>query len=140
MPFYDPNLSYEDNYIHGPFGHFSQNPPPSASRRKKHSFLGYSVDLPFGIAAGPLLNSAYISAAWRWGFSISTYKTVRGNSYPSYPHPNVIKVSFKHKHIRPGDVVVGITDTTDIDVTRDGITNSFGVPFSGICGTAIRWA
>ena len=55
-PIYDPALSYEENYHQGPFGRFAEAPEAcgrtlAASRQ---TLLGQPVDLPFGIAAGPL--------------------------------------------------------------------------------------
>lgn len=126
-PFYDANKSYEDNYQKGPFGDFASSPNESLPKGKPVSFLGFPLDIPFGIPAGPLLNSKFVTAAWRWGFSLSTYKTVRGNDYPCHPFPNVIKVDAEGD-VKPGDTLVGDNNVSSIDVTKDGITNSFGVP------------
>lgn len=127
VPFYDPKLSYEDNYDNGPYGLFREL-PESVLKKGSYDFFGTQIDIPFGIPAGPLLNSRYVEGAWRWGYSIPTYKTVRGNVYPTHPHPNVIRVAIKDKDIHPGDTVIGDYDTDKIDVEHDGITNSFGVP------------
>jgi len=45
-----------------------------------------------------------------------------------HPFPNVIKVISKTKNIKPGDTVLGDLNIDSIDVEKDGITNSFGVP------------
>lgn len=127
IPFYDSTKSYEDNYNEGPFGDFANSPSEPLAAGKPTSFLGFQLDIPFGIPAGPLLNSKFVTAAWRWGFALSTYKTVRGNDYPCHPFPNVIKVNAKG-NVKPGDSLVGDLNVNSIDVTRDGITNSFGVP------------
>lgn len=127
VPFYDVTKSYEDNYQQGPFGEFAIPPSEPLPAGKPVTFLDFQLDIPFGIPAGPLLNSKFVTAAWRWGFSLNTYKTVRGNDYPCHPFPNVIKIR-SQKDIHPGESVVGSTDMGTIDVTRDGITNSFGVP------------
>lgn len=127
-PFYDHTVSYLDNYDKGPFGLFATNPEEALPKPKPTTFLGFSVDVPFGIPAGPLLNSKFVNAAWNWGYSIPVYKTVRGNEYPTHPAPNVIKVTSKQKDIHPGETVIGHPDQSSVDVTRDGITNSFGVP------------
>lgn len=126
-PFYDATISYEDNYQRGPFGDFATTPNEQLPKGKPVNFLGYHLDIPFGIPAGPLLNSNFITAAWRWGFALNTYKTVRGNDYPCHPFPNVIKVDAKGD-VLPGDTLIGNNNISSIDVTRDGITNSFGVP------------
>jgi dihydroorotate dehydrogenase (NAD+) catalytic subunit len=127
IPFYDPTRSYEDNYDNGPFGIFPSL-PKERLKGGKHDIFGIPIDIPFGIPSGPLLNSAFIEASWRWGFSLATYKTVRGNTYPCHPHPNIIRVSSKHPEIHPGDTVIGNLDMGAIDVGKEGITNSFGVP------------
>lgn len=128
IPFYDSNISYEENYDKGPFGTFLENPGTLPKPKQSYTFLGIPVDVPFGIPAGPLLNGRYVEAAWNWGFSLATYKTVRGNDYPCHPAPNVIRVTSKERDIRPGETVTGEPAGSDINVTRDGITNSFGVP------------
>ncbi|HMS22344.1 MAG TPA: hypothetical protein PKA38_01145 [Candidatus Levybacteria bacterium] len=125
--FYDPLKSYEDNYADGPFGDF-------ANRKKikdplappQFDFLGHKVNLPFGIPAGPLLNSNYIKAAFDNGFDIAVYKTVRSESYASHPFPNVLGV-----HIE-GDLTLERAKEpifADTNYTEPiSITNSFGVP------------
>src|SRR3989344_2722655 len=127
IPFYDAAKSYEENYDQGPFGAFSESPSvllkPASSQ-----FLGFTVDLPFGIPAGPLLTGKFVTAAWRWGFSLATYKTVRGNIYPTHPFPNVIKVKVKGGEVHPGDTVIGDLNMDSIHIETEGITNSFGVP------------
>ncbi len=127
VPFYDASRSYEENCAAGPFGDFADRPVAPFLRGKSAHFLGFKLDTPFGIPAGPLLNSKFVTAAWQWGFSLNTYKTVRGNEYPCHPFPNVIKVDAKGD-VKPGDTLIGDNNVNAIDVTRDGITNSFGVP------------
>lgn len=127
VPFYDPKLSYEDNYDNGPFGLFKELPTEKL-KKGAYELFGNKLDVPFGIPAGPLLNGKFVEGAWNWGYSLPTYKTVRGNVYPTHPHPNVIRVAIKDKDIHPGDTVIGDYDTDKIDVEHDGITNSFGVP------------
>lgn len=126
-PFYDSTKSYEDNYNQGPFGEFASTPNEPLPKGKSATFLGYQLNIPFGIPAGPLLNGKFVTAAWNWRFSLNTYKTVRGNDYPCHPFPNVIKVDAKG-NVKPNDTLVGDLNVNSIDVTRDGITNSFGVP------------
>ena len=92
-PFYDVKHSYEDNYEQGPFGAFAEalkatpsvtsgdSSPYEGELEKKTSdgvvgepgsaaFLGQPVNLPFGIPAGPLLNSRFTTAAFRMGFGV----------------------------------------------------------------------
>jgi len=127
LPFYDPKLSYDENYAKGPFGNFL-NLPKTPLKKGHYEIFGLPLDIPFGIPAGPLLNSNYVLASWNWGFSLATYKTVRGNPLLVHPFPNVIKVISKTKNIKPGDTVLGDLNIDSIDVEKDGITNSFGVP------------
>ena len=125
--FYDPLKSYEDNYVQGPFVDVTNKKeirdplaPP------QFNYLGQKVNLPFGIPAGPLLNSNYIKAAFNNGYDIAVYKTVRSESYPSHPFPNVLGV-----HIE-GDLTLERAKEpilADTNYTKPiSITNSFGVP------------
>ncbi|MFT8972857.1 tRNA-dihydrouridine synthase [Zymomonas mobilis] len=129
IPYYNPELSYEDNYKEGPFGYFAdiiEKPDPSfaVSVKKPVSFLGCSVDLPFGIPAGPLLNSRYIKAAFHAGFDLCVYKTVRTQEHKSHPLPNVLA-------IHPEGVLSADCEAVLADTRYNqplSITNSFGVP------------
>ncbi|MGE5042453.1 MAG: diguanylate cyclase [Candidatus Levyibacteriota bacterium] len=126
-PFYDPLKSYEENYDKGPFSSFAdgiklEDPIKTTS----YEFLGQKVNLPFGIPAGPLLNSKFVKAAFEKGFDIPVYKTVRAGIFPCHPNPNVLAV-----HV-DGDLTMEraknplIADTNYDDPIS--ITNSFGVP------------
>src|SRR3989344_1363984 len=128
QPFYDATKSFDENYDEGPFGAFCESPASSLPKSSGSTFFGNALDVPFGIPAGPLLTGKYVEAAWRWGFSLATYKTVRGNTYPCHPYPNVIKVKAQDRDIHPGDTVEGDLDVLHVDVEHEGITNSFGVP------------
>ena len=132
-PLYDVTLSYEDNYARGPFGRFAVpcHDPEACSSSVRHDVLGMSVGVPFGIPAGPLLNSRFTTAAFRRGYDLAVYKTVRSRSWPCNPFPNVVAV-----HPRSAD---GRLDPrsgeSDDGVLADGnftdppsISNSFGVP------------
>jgi len=127
LPFYDPKRSYNENYAKGPFGDFRIS-PKILLKKGNYEIFGIPIDIPFGIPAGPLVNSNFVKAAWDWGFSLSTYKTVRGNSLLVHPYPNIIRVISKTKDIHPGDTVLGDFNVNSINIERDGITNSFGVP------------
>ena len=101
-PFYDVSRSYEDNYEQGPFGAFAEalkdgngadaagTTSEGASEGALATFLGQPVNLPFGIPAGPLLNSRFTTAAFRMGFDLATYKTVRSRAWGCNPFPNVL--------------------------------------------------
>ncbi|RJR12618.1 hypothetical protein C4585_03325 [Candidatus Parcubacteria bacterium] len=125
-PFYDPTKSYEENYDSGPFGAFADRNVFEQAGEPQMEFLGHKVYAPFGIPAGPLLNSNFCKAAFEKGFDICVYKTVRSDVFPSHPHPNVLAIH------PDGDLTMEklktplIADTTYTEPLS--ITNSFGVP------------
>lgn len=125
-PFFDPLKSYEDNYDQGPFGAFADATAIEQKGEPTHDFHGHAVYAPLGIPAGPLLNSAYCAAAFRKGFDICVYKTVRSGVFPSHPWPNVLAIHPDgdldyEKLSRP---VIADTEYSE----PLSITNSFGVP------------
>ncbi len=149
-PFYDVNLSYEDNYAKGPFGAFATAlaredaadaaagaaavaaGTTAAAARPAATFLGIPVDLPFGIPAGPLLNSRYTHAAFLEGFDIAVYKTVRSRPWACNAFPNVLSVHPQGDSIDPEGTEKdeGVLADSDFgtDAARISISNSFGVP------------
>lgn len=130
--FYDPTLSYEENWEKGPpLGKSGVNPPKRAIS-KKQKFLNFEVNVPFGIPAGPLLNSQYIKTAFDWGFDVIHYKTQRSVVFPCNEFPNILFVDINdnltlEKAEKP---LVGKLKTKD-DPKTFNITNSFGNPSKG---------
>lgn len=124
MPFYNPLLSYEDNYQQGPFGDFMLSPKNVTEMKTPSRFLNREVNLPFGIPAGPLLNAKYVKAALAYGFDLCVYKTVRTKAHKSHPLPNVLSIHPKGKLSHNLDVVLADTHYE----SPISITNSFGVP------------
>lgn len=126
IPFYDPLKTYEDNYDSGPFGVFADSTRKNDPLSPSYDFLGHQVNLPFGIPAGPLLNSNFVKGAFENGYDIAVYKTVRADIYPCHPFPNLLSV------VEPGDLTLGRLDNPVVVGTefKDPITitNSFGVP------------
>lgn len=125
-PFYDPLLSYDDNYDKGPFGAFADGFTLKQKDKPLYDYHGEKVYLPFGIPAGPLLNSRYVRAAFEAGFDICVYKTVRSQASPCHAFPNVLPLDFT------GDLTPQKT-SKPITIKKDyssplSITNSFGVP------------
>src|SRR3989344_2197354 len=125
-PFYDPEKSYEENFAQGPFGAFTDGKVFKDEGEPKYDFLGVKVNSPFGIPAGPLVNSKFIKAAFEKGFDLCIYKTVRSGAYPAHSYPNVVSVKVD------GDLTyekaqgqVEMQTGFDQPLT---ITNSFGVP------------
>lgn len=126
VPFYDPALSYEDNYSQGPFGRFQEPPDFDAGlpADRLSTLLGQPVGLPFGIAAGPLVNSRYVAAALAHGFNLPVYKTVRSRSWACHPWPNVLAVDAEGD-LHPTD---GRLEGHTRYAAPYSVTNSFGVP------------
>lgn len=122
-PFYNPQLSYEDNYREGPFGNFAKTPKKKKSSSSPELFLNLPVDLPFGIPAGPLLNANFVKAALNYGFDLVTYKTVRTRAVASHPLPNVLAIHH-NGNIKPLETVLADQNFQE----PISITNSFGVP------------
>lgn len=124
--FYDPLRTYEDNYAFGPFGCFAEQAPPAPTTAPSEHFLGHAVNRPFGIPAGPLVNATFCEAAFRWGYDINAYKTVRSAAHPCHPFPNTLAVHLPGPltRERAGSPVLADADFADVQ----SITNSFGVP------------
>jgi dihydroorotate dehydrogenase len=124
-PFYDPTKTYYENLEHGPFGAFTDGVIVERGA-PQFTFLGHSISYPFGIPAGPLLDSKFIKAAFEKGFDVPVYKTVRAEQFPCHPFPNVLAV-----HLA-GDLSVERMKeplVADAQYTEPlSITNSFGVP------------
>lgn len=125
-PIYDPTKTYEENYSNGPFGVFTNPSKYEEQGEPKHSFLGFPVYTPFGIPAGPLLNSKYVESAFKMGYDIPVYKTVRSDIYPCHPFPNVLAVHVDGA-LTPDKSAQPLVADTNYD-TPVSITNSFGVP------------
>lgn len=125
-PFYDPSKSYEENFDQGPFGDFADDKLIMRDAEPTKTFLGQSIYLPFGIPAGPLLNSKFTTAAFKKGFDLCVYKTVRTRAYPCHPWPNVLGVKVA------GDLTLQKAELPLRAETNYSeplsITNSFGVP------------
>jgi len=125
-PFYDPTKTYDENYAEGPFGAFAADDTYQRAGEPQVDFLGQKVYAPFGIPAGPLLNSAFCAAAFKKGFDICVYKTVRSDVFPCHPFPNVLAI---HPQ---GDLTFDALQKpliADAVYTEPlSITNSFGVP------------
>ncbi len=126
IPFYDPTKSYEENYDQGPSGAFADGKVFEQKGEPQYDFLGQKVYLPFGIPAGPLLNSKFCKGTFEKGFDIAVYKTVRSGIFPCHPFPNVLAVKVE------GDLTMEKAQqplVADNNYSEPlNITNSFGVP------------
>jgi dihydroorotate dehydrogenase (NAD+) catalytic subunit len=130
--FYDPTKTYDDNFDNGPFPVFDDEIIDPEKDEPKYSFLGQPLYLPFGIAAGPLLNSRHIKYAFERGFDAPVYKTQRSIAFKVNDFPNVLYVETDgdltlDKAAKP---LLGKTDTSD-SPQDFSITNSFGNPSRG---------
>lgn len=126
--FYDPEKSYEENFEQGPFGAFADNSPIGKTYgvELKYDFLGFKVNSPFGIPAGPLINGKFVKAALDKGFDICVYKTVRTRVKKCNEWPNVLPVNVE------GDLTMekarqGLVTKKEFTEPL-AITNSFGNP------------
>lgn len=124
--FYDITTSYEENYERGPYL-LNTLTPPELPQTITAYFLGFPLTASFGIPAGPLLNSRYIKKAFDFGFAAVTYKTVRANTFPSHPFPNVVLVDAP-KELHPDKTPRLIVTHEEKPREAVSITNSFGVP------------
>ncbi|MEI6532864.1 MAG: hypothetical protein WCO06_03425 [Candidatus Roizmanbacteria bacterium] len=126
IPFYDPLKTYEANYSEGPFGEFSNSNRYVQKGTPSINYHGQNVFLPFGIPAGPILNSSFVQSAFQKGYDLVVYKTVRSNSFPCHAYPNIIPVDIN------GDLTLQRSQTPVHAKTTFTqpltITNSFGVP------------
>lgn len=123
-PFYDPFKTYEENYAEGPS--FTEVKKYWQIGAPQFKFLGQNVHLPFGIPAGPLLNSKFIQYAFEMGFDLCVYKTVRANSFPCHDFPNVLSLAIEGD-LTPEKLTQPIVANNKYRRPLS-ITNSFGVP------------
>jgi dihydroorotate dehydrogenase len=126
VPFYNPNLSYDDNCKNGPFGGFADGTVNENKGDPIFDFFGYKVFLPFGIPAGPVPNSNFVKSSFEKGFDIVMYKTVRTNAHKCNTFPNIIPVKHNGK-ITLTQAKEGLVADKEFKEPI-AITNSFGVP------------
>lgn len=125
-PFYDPTKSYEENYEKGPYGAFADGKIYQDNKEPSYDLWGHKLNLPFGIPAGPVINSNFVKASFEKGFDIVVYKTVRTDTFPCHPFPNVLAVD-PHGDLDMEKAKKQLVGTTDYKEPLS-ITNSFGVP------------
>lgn len=126
--FYDIHRTYEENYKLGPIGLKKLKKPPFKKQKLKYSFLGFPINLPFGIPAGPLPNSKFTNAAFDFGFPVVVYKTVRSDIFPCHPYPNVAYINAPKETHPETNSRLSILNITPKNPSNISITNSFGVP------------
>jgi dihydroorotate dehydrogenase (NAD+) catalytic subunit len=128
--FYDPSKTFEENSTKGPFNldkkDYRQNYNP------KQTFLGFEIETPFGIAAGPLPTSKHTNAAFRLGYDVVCYKTQRTVEFKPNQFPHILSLEVDGD-LTPEKASEGVVGKTEIpeDTSSLTITNSFGNPSSG---------
>lgn len=126
--FYDPHKSFEQNYKDGPLISGKINSLKKTIKNpKSFTFLGQALAIPFGIPAGPLIQSEHIKLALELGFAACTYKTVRSGPYPSHPYPNILYVN-AGRELHTDQTPNVYTCSVPSSLQSLNITNSFGVP------------
>jgi dihydroorotate dehydrogenase (NAD+) catalytic subunit len=131
-PIYDPAKTFDDNFDNGPFGAFADPERYINKGEPKYTFLGHPIYEPFGIPAGPLPNSNYVTAALAKGFDVVVYKTQRSAPFAVNAFPNVVYVDVE------GDLTLEKASKPLVGKTQPPknydhltITNSFGNPSRG---------
>lgn len=132
---YNTAATYEENYRHGPDARFVAEglfPKITFTGKAKYEFLGSPLDLPLGVAAGPLLNAAFVKVALNAGFCMPVYKTVRSQEWPSNNWPNVLAISTQDGsslYAEQNNAVIAVELDEKTRFSRSlSISNSFGVP------------
>ncbi|MES2615181.1 MAG: hypothetical protein V4591_07190 [Bdellovibrionota bacterium] len=131
---YDASLSYEENYAKGPFPLLTSGkkfPKIKYTDKPKFEFLGIPLHIPFGVPAGPLLNSKFVKVALDAGFCLPIYKTVRSSFWACNAWPNVLNISAENKSLfadNHNKVTAVQFDPHDYSKKNISISNSFGAP------------
>lgn len=120
---YDDQLDFEENKLKGPFGDFADDVAYKNNGEPLYDFFGTPVFSPFGIAAGPLPTTKFIRSALQKGFDIVTIKSVRTDTFPLNPYPQVRPVRIAGDLDPAKPVVVGAQYKE-----RLAVANSFGIP------------
>jgi len=131
-PLYNIYKTYDQNFDLGPIGLKKLKKPIFKKIKPRYSFLGFPINLPFGIPAGPLLNSRFIKAAFDFGFDVVCYKTQRSVPFASNLYPNVLFVNTNGPLTmeKASKTLLGETES-DKKPKDYSITNSFGNPSKG---------
>lgn len=131
VSFYDPAKTYDENFDNGPFA-VGVEEPAKNDGEPQYTAFGKKVYTPFGIPAGPLLNSNYVKYAFDNGFDVICYKTQRTVPFECNDFPNVLYLDVD------GDLTLdkaakpqrGLANTNK-SPKEISITNSFGNPSRG---------
>ncbi|WP_186645172.1 hypothetical protein [Fluviispira vulneris] len=135
---YNANASYEENYARGPDKNYLRNrhfPILEYLESPQYDFLGVPLHIPFGVAAGPLLNADYVRVALNAGFCLPVYKTVRSVAWECNKWPNILSLKSENKSLyaEENNLVIGeLFSESDYLNKKISISNSFGVPSQSV--------
>lgn len=118
---YDISRSYDWNYDNAPRETPLIDVPPAPGA---WNFCGLPVASPFGMPAGPLLNSSWILYYSRLGFDVLTYKTVRSRYRKCYDPPNL-------SHVQAPQLS-GQSDVVTQEAPSASWAISFGMPSKSV--------
>lgn len=123
-PMYRFDKSFEENAALGPS---FDGPFPHVPKVPQKSLLGLAVNSRFGVAAGPGINSKWLSTYSKLGFDILTYKTVRLYERIAHPVPNFVFID-PHSNVYEDDSTANTlaAPTLPLDVAPTG--GSIGMP------------
>ncbi|MDK3257967.1 dihydroorotate oxidase [Blastococcus capsensis] len=129
VPGYDVLGTFRENLAR-PLGPRLPERPTAGARRWR--VLGRSVGLPIGVPACVLNGSeAWVRHNLANGYSVLTYKTVRGREHPPNEQPNWTFAPRETASLPPGaeaDVVADPWDWVAPGTPEVSTVNSFGVP------------
>ncbi|MFH1056910.1 MAG: hypothetical protein V1717_03905 [Candidatus Micrarchaeota archaeon] len=136
---YDWCKPYDENYDFGPYCGLNESDLARVdafrteldSKIPKKRFLGFTVNAPIGIAAGPLLNHKFVNHYARLGFDMPVQKTVRSVETKVHPFPNVLLVNL-NKQLSDKDIGSRVTGKLEQKQEHLSITNSFGMPSKSV--------
>lgn len=130
--FYDPTKTYDDNFDDGPAAVAVAETTVEDKGEPQFTAFGKKVYAPFGIPAGPLLNSNYTTYAFEHGFDVICYKTQRSIPFECNEFPNVLYLDVDGDLTleKAANPQLGLTETSK-NPKDLSITNSFGNPSRG---------
>ena len=131
-PIYDPLKTYHDNFEQGPFGAFGDGYTYEQSGEPEADYLGNKLYNNFGFASGPLISSRHVAAAFKAGFDLNYYKTLRIREHPCNDYPNVLPARIEGETPMTYDSKTNVIsmgeEPGDKYPEKLVVANSFGVP------------
>lgn len=124
--FFDPKLTFFENYKNGPFNAFADGEVYEKSGEPRYEFFGHMLYLPFGISSGPLANSKFVKSAFEKGFDLNIAKSVRSRFFEGHGKPNLFPYDGSQE-LTIQRAQEGITVSEEYTEPL-AATNSFGIP------------